>query len=458
MTRQVKNSSRENIYSLKGFGHVFRFTLMQTLKNKSFLISAIVMILMIMFMKPLMYLMNSGTDATKRSLEDHLQNIEAEKLYIYNETDFELSRIDITPQMDKDIKAGFLKPDAVTVYNKNDADPDELMAKLGPKDILVVVKAAATGYSSDAVRADTSDVQVSSMDHAANYAKNLFEAQRKREMKLDEKTIQSINSGVSKGDVVTSAEYADEKSHTISKAELSGVTLGFAMLIMIVASLAGSYVISSVNEEKQSKLAESLLVSVRPMALLMGKVVGMLTFVATTVIVGVGGAMIVDVVMKNGFNVDMSAASSQGSFNLAIFTSYGVTGFIVFFVELIITLLSFGVLAGVLGSACGKTEDQQSATGIVTMLVMVAYLVSMLGAGQESMILKIALIPPVSYVMAPVAYVSGRIGLPVFLGSLAIQIAILVAMVILAAKTYRNLLLMDASKPKLATIFKAAKY
>ena len=451
----MKNGSRENIYSLKGFGNVFRFTFMQTLKNKGFLISAIMMILMIMLMKPLMYVMSKSGSGAATSMSDTLQNIQADRMFILNETDFELSRQDITP--DTNVKEGSLKPDAVTIYNKSDANRDDLLAKLGTKDILVVIQSSTKGYDVDAVIADTSDVQVKSLDHAANYGKILFESARKRQMKLDENALQSINSGITKGGVVSAKEYAEEKSHTMSRSELSGVTIGFAMLIMIVASLAGNYVITSVNEEKQSKLAESLLVSVRPMALLMGKVVGMLTFVTSTVVLGVAGALIVDVVMKNVFNVDMAQANVQSQFNLAIFTSYGVVGFVIFFAELIITLLSFGVFSGVMGSACSKTEDQQSAAGIVTMLIMVAYLVSMMSATQESLIQKVALIPPVSYIMAPVAYISGRIGIAEFLASLTIQIVLLVGMVMLAAKTYRNLLLSDSSKPKLAMILKAAK-
>lgn len=456
MTKQVKSGSRENIYSLKGFGHVFRFTFLQTLKNKGFLVSAIMMILMMTFMRPLMYYMGKGGANAAQSLGDTLSNIEAEKMYILNETDIEMSRIDIAPE-DAKPKEGTLNPDKVVLYGKSEANADELLGKLGAKEILVVIRPSATGYDVNAVIADTSDIQIKSMDHAVNYTRGIFESARKKQMKLDDQALKSINSGITKGGVLTVAEYADEKTHTMSKAELSGIAFGFSMLIMLVATLAGSFVITSVNEEKQSKLAESLLVSVRPMALLMGKVVGMLSFVTATVILGVIGSITMDAVMKNVMHIDMSSINTQGQFNLAIFTSYGAVGFVLFFAELIITLLSFGVFAGVLGSACSKTEDQQSATGILTMLVMVAYMVSIMGSAQETLIPKAALIPPVSYIMAPVAYVSGRIGVGELLGSIAIQIALLIGMVILAAKTYRNLLLMDASKPKLATIFQAAK-
>ena len=232
----MKSGSRENIYSLKGFGHVFRFTFLQTLKNKGFLVSAIMMILMMTFMRPLMYYMGKGGANAAQSLGDTLSNIEAEKMYILNETDIEMSRIDIAPE-DAKPKEGTLNPDKVVLYGKSEANADELLGKLGAKEILVVIRPSATGYDVNAVIADTSDIQIKSMDHAVNYTRGIFESARKKQMKLDDQALKSINSGITKGGVHTVAEYADEKTHTMSKAELSGIAFGFSMLIMLVAAL-----------------------------------------------------------------------------------------------------------------------------------------------------------------------------------------------------------------------------
>ena len=49
---------------MTGFGHVFRFTLVQTLKNKGFLASAILMILVMSLMKPFSYLMTKSSEKT----------------------------------------------------------------------------------------------------------------------------------------------------------------------------------------------------------------------------------------------------------------------------------------------------------------------------------------------------------------------------------------------------------
>ena len=451
------NQSRENIYSLKGFGKVFRFTLKQTLKNKGFMITAVMMILMMACMKPMMYgFTKSGMNAAQESMGSKLAEIEADKMYIYNETDYSMDKSVFTPDMGKPQEKG-LRIDNVKVYNKSESSEEQLLKELGAKDVLVVIRTEAQKYTVNAIVSDSSEVTVKSMDTAADYVQIGFEDARKNQMKLDPATLKSLSSGVSTGSVLTETEMRAEADKTMSLREFGAIIMGFALIIVLVSSLSSSYIIASVNEEKSSKLAESLLVSVRPMALLMGKIVGMLSFVIGTILLGVIGSAISDYIMKNVANADMSIVNANTGINLGIFTSYGVSGLLVLLVEVLIALASFGVLSGIMGAACSKTEDQQNATSVVMMLTMVGYLLSMVMGMQDKNVEILSLVPPVSYFMAPVSYIGGRINIGILLASYAIQVVLLVGLVMLSAKTYRNLLLSDSSKPKLAAIFKAAK-
>ena len=453
----MKQSSKENIYSLTGLGKVFRFTFKQTLKNKGFLVTAIVMIFMMSMMKPFMYWMDKSGQNVQSRTEANLDNIEAEHLTVYNDTQFTFdSEMEKAPDLKKRPE-GAIKTENIKYLNKDEAKEDELIAGIGAKDILVVIRLDGNAYKVNGIIAEKSDVSIKSLDRATEYVETRFEKLRQQQMKLDQNTLQTLSNGVSTGSVLSEHEYVNEKEHTMSDGEYNALVVGFSVIIMIVSSLAASYIISSVNEEKQSKLAESLLVSVRPMALLMGKVLGMLCFVAATILLGVIGSSIVDYVMREAMHLDMSKIG-QGSINLAIFTGYGVKGFVVFIAEILLGLCSFGVLSGILGSACGKMEDQQNATTVVASLTMVGYFAAIMLGMKSDYILIGTLVPPVSYFMAPVAYIGGRVGIEMLLLSFAIQIVILVGLVMLAAKTYRNLLLSDSSKPKLASIFAAAKY
>ena len=454
----MNQNSRENIYSLVGFGKVFRFTFQQTIKNKSFLTVAIVMILMMGLIKPLMYVMaKSNQSSAEKMMSASLENIEADKLYILNETDFVIDKeMQKVPSAGK-TKEGTVKSENVVIYNKGEADEEKLLDGLTSKDILVIIRPEASGYKVNGIIADSTDVKIKSLDRATEYVEKMFSDTRKSQMALDDETIQSVSAGISHGDVLTATEYAEEKDFTMSKSEYSGLLMGFCLIIMMVSTLSASYIITSVNEEKVSKLAETLLVSVRPMALLLGKVLGMLAFVAGTIVCGVILSYISDFVMTNVMKLDTSIMGQTG-INLAIFTGYGAKGLVVFLVEIVISLLAFGVLSGIMGSACSKTEDQQNATTLVTMITMIGYIGCIYTGFKNSMSLPGALIPPFSFFMAPVAYIGGRVSIWVLLGSFAIQIVILIGLMMLGAKTYRNLLLSDSSKPKLASVLAAAKY
>ena len=147
------------------------------------------------------------------------------------------------------------------------------------------------------------------------------------------------------------------------------------------------------------------------MALLMGKILGMMTYISVVLCVGLVSSKISDFVMENVMHVNMEATASSG-IDLSIFTGMGTGSLILCILTMVIGFLSFSILSGLFGSACTKMEDIQ---------------------------------------------IAGRVELPIVIISYVIQIALLILLVLLSAKTYRNLLLSDSSTPKLKAIFKSAK-
>ena len=121
---------------------------------------------------------------------------------------------------------------------------------------------------------------------------------------------------------------------------------GFSILIFLVITLSNSYVITSVTEEKQSKLAENILVSVRPMALLMGKIFGMLTYVFMILVGGLLATKASNLIMENVFNIDLSKINNGGVINMSLISDSGVLTTIIVVVTIIFGVLSFSVLGG----------------------------------------------------------------------------------------------------------------
>ena len=124
-----------------------------------------------------------------------------------------------------------------------------------------------------------------------------------------------------------------------------------------------------------------------------------------------------------------------------------------------IAYFSFSLLSGLFGSACVKQEDIQTATGFSMMITMVGYMGAIFGGIPDNTTINVlfSLLPHFSYYSLPVMYLCGRVGLPVFLLSVLLQLGIIVMLLMLSARTYRNLILSDSSTPKLSAILKSAK-
>lgn len=70
MTSNVKNE-KENIYSLKGFDKVFKFTLAQTFKNKAYIISFVSFVIMMALMGPIQYFSAKSSSNAAKSVSDY---------------------------------------------------------------------------------------------------------------------------------------------------------------------------------------------------------------------------------------------------------------------------------------------------------------------------------------------------------------------------------------------------
>jgi ABC-type Na+ efflux pump permease subunit len=184
----------------------------------------------------------------------------------------------------------------------------------------------------------------------------------------------------------------------------------------------------------------------------------MMSYVVLVLVCGAIGSNISNYVMKNVFDITNEEFGGQG-FNFSIFKDFGISGGIILLVSIVLAFIAFGTISGLFGSTCNKTEDIQNATGNVMTVSMVCYFAAIASGAIDNNIVSLvgAIVPPLSFFTAPVAYVTGRISLPLLLLAFVLQIALIVFLVMLSAKSYRNLILSDSTTPKLKTIFKSAK-
>ena len=466
--------NRENIYNMKGFTKVFKFTLVQTFKNSAYRLSFFLFVIIMTIMGPLQYIMSRNSMETARdSFEADFDDTKLKNVYVINNTsvDFDFEYVVGAVEEENSNLEGYeiaskyipvIDDEGMKVGNVHfimtDKSYDELKNELGKDEAVTLIKKIDEGYEISGIISDDSEVETGEIDDAAGYIRTYFEQARLKDVNISESDIKKITSGLDTDGVITESDYLAEQNKTITGDKYFTYILGFSVIVMMIISLPNSFIIASVTEEKQSKLVESLLVSVRPMALLMGKICGMMGYVLSILACGFIGSKLLDFIMNNIMKVEPSQYSGAG-FDFSLFKSFGPSGIVILLVALILGYLTFAVIGGIMGSSCSKVEDTQNATGTVMMIVMLGYMGAIfVGIADKPMLNTVlAFIPPFSYFSAPIMYVTGRIGLGVLLGTFLIQIIILILLVLLCAKVYRTLILSDSSTPKIMQILKTAR-
>ena len=435
--------NRENIYSLKGFTKVFKFTVTQTFKNKAYRASLIIFVAFFALNSPINYFMSKNASssigsATKKDLKD----MDLENVYMINKTGFALD----------DLEIGKAK------IQNSDSSEDELKGSIGAKDVILVLNKDEEGYKINGVIAPESEITIQEVNTIVDHVKEVFDDTRMKSVNISDKDIKKISDGLSHSAIMSEDDYIMEKNKTVPGDVYSRYVMTFSMIMFMTILLLTTYILNSVTEEKQSKLVETLLVNVRPMALLMGKILGMMTYMFAVFASGIIISKLADYFMLNVFNADPKFYG-QTAIDFSIFKNASPIQALFLILTIVIGYLSFSILAGLFGSACSKTEDIQAATGSIMFIIMISYFVVMgvgMADGNTSNYI-LALVPPVSYFTLPIMYMSGRISIMIVLASYAIQIVVLILLLLLSTKAYRNLVLSDSTTPKLKTILKSAK-
>lgn len=229
---------------------------------------------------------------------------------------------------------------------------------------------------------------------------------------------------------------------------------GYSILVLMLITISSSYIIRSVVEEKASRLVEFLMVSVKPLALILGKILAMMTFILVMVAVMLGGVFVSGVI--TGMFMDMGAV-------MALLEQTGLTSLrvgpgtvLITLVSLLLGYFTFSILAGLSGAACSNMEEVEGASTTVVILALAGYLVPTIFAstvsGTGSVLL--ALCPIVSVFSAPVQFVSESVGFPVLLASWGIQIVVIAILAVFMARVYGGLIMYRGSKVKLADLLK----
>ncbi len=401
---------------LSGTGQVYRFTLSQLLKSRANRVTLIIMVLLAAVSMPLTALLGGETPETSDTAG--LASVRVD-----NRTDLVLDFSGDAYWADTDFSAGAGEPDAV-----------------------VTVTGDETGY------------QVAVVGSESAHAGELSQLAETARQAVRDACLQAAGLSSRQLEALT-ASTGEEDSHE----DGFWVQYGYSILAMILCLMSASYVIRAVVEEKDSRLVELLLVSVKPMALLAGKILAVMAFTfgwLLAMLAGFGvscgltaGLMGPGVLQKQLSGLLAAVPRVQED----LWQAAGVL--LVLLVSLGLGYLTMSLIGGVAGACCSGMEEAGEATGPVMLLTMAGYLAScVVGAVPSGPVAVFStLCPVVSIFCAPVQFAGGNVSFWLVLASWAIQAAVIWGLLTLASRVYAGLIVHRGSRVKLRELMSMAK-
>lgn len=401
---------------LSGTGQVYRFTLSQLLKSRANRVTLIIMVLLAAVSMPLTALLGGETPETSDTAS--LTSVRVD-----NRTDLALDFSGDAYWADTDFSADAGEPDAV-----------------------VTVTGDETGYQVAVVGSESADA--GELSQLAETARQAVRDACLRAAGLSSRQLEALT-----------ASTGEEDSHE----EGFWVQYGYSILAMILCLMSASYVIRAVVEEKDSRLVELLLVSVKPMALLAGKILAVMTFTfgwLLAMLAGLGvscgltaGLMGPGVLQKQLSGLLAAVPRVQED----LWQAAGVL--LVLLVSLGLGYLTMSLIGGVAGACCSGMEEAGEATGPVMLLTMAGYLAScVVGAVPSGPVAVFStLCPIVSIFCAPVQFAGGNVSIWLVLASWVIQAAVIWGLLTLASRVYAGLIVHRGSRVKLRELMSMAK-
>ncbi|HVS46152.1 MAG TPA: ABC transporter permease [Verrucomicrobiae bacterium] len=230
-----------------------------------------------------------------------------------------------------------------------------------------------------------------------------------------------------------------------------GVGSALIFFLYLLILINSQIVMSSVAEEKTSRIAELLVASISPAPLLYGKIASAATLGVIQMAIWVAFSL-----FTGGHPAQGDASLGTGLDMSALLNgTITPTVLISFFVLFVLGFLQFSMMFAGMGSLISRTEDLGSVSLPLALPVIAALLISMgaLGAPDAPWAVAISFVPVLSPFVLFARIVMSEVPMWQILISVALNIAAAWAIAVLAGKLYRVGMLLYGRAPSLGQVW-----
>jgi len=440
-----------NKNNLTGWKDVFSFTLTQTLKSKAFIISYVILILLSVATIPIFTALTSGSNTDSNSKSP------IEKVYINNKTSFD--KMDFSGVAKESTLSNLtflpLSENYDTVANRiQNTERTSVILTISEKDGMYTL-----GFSKSS-KGSIKDNDLATLGDAVSKEFN--------NIKLNALGITKDQASLIQAEVTTKVSLADVDGKPIIKQNTSisgseyGFIYGLLFVVLMVNIMASTQIATSIVTEKSTRVIEYLLTSIRPLALIVGKTLAMLSAVIIQM-----GSLILILFVSN--KVSAAFLSSNGKDLLSsklpsnIFENLNIINIIICVLLILLGMIFYATLAGLAGATISKLEELREGlqlftiTNVVGAYIGIAAANILMGAGDNAFVTFAYLFPLSSPFILPGAILVGKASLLLIVAAIILQIFFIVLLFRFVAKVFETLILHSGNTIKPKELFKLSK-
>ncbi len=452
---------------LRGTREVFLFTLSQTLKNKSYVIFMIIMLVLALASGPIMQLvMSPDTEVTEESGEGdgaegedtNEEQAKLETVYVYDELGFGAMGFfadKIIAAEREDLKVEVFK-----------GTPEEYEALLKEIDEADAPKAVVHLYLSElsgmAIEIMQTEKYAEDAGKLVPLLSDSFEEWKLNISGVTEEQLAALDTPLSVGiDFVGEDGTVRDEKHSdgISDSQY-WIIYGLLFVVTMVNTTSASQIATAIATDKSSKVVEYLLTSVRPMALIVGKVLAMLLSSI--------GQMILLLILAYGSSAVTGILTGEEGYleqvlPAGIWESITLGNALLAIIVIVLGFIFYAVLAGMCGATVSRLEEVQEGLTFFTVVDMVGMYVGIIGAGMmmesatNPFVIVSILFPLSSCFLLPGGLLTGCITWPYALGGIAILVVADILLFRFVSRIYEVLITHNGSKIPMKDLFSMHK-
>lgn len=432
---------------LSGWKDVFSFTLTQTLKSKPFIVSFVIMMVLALVASPVMSMISD--------VDGGNENYTITKMYVYDETGY-FNEDTVVPML----KDGGWEVQVAQGAAPLDKEYEELCARVDKSEtsaVILSITAKEGPVEAFLEYSGSGEIKRAELTAFEQVLSEALEECRYNVLGVDKEQSKLLSA-----QIVTNVSHSDINGNVIENEDTSISSFEYYFLYalvfigMMICMMTGSQVATSVVVEKSSKVVEYLLTTIKPLAIIVGKVLAMLCVVVTEIV----GLIVVFAVsnaitgQKTGENMLANLISPEV---LGMLSPLNIALGLVF---ITLGMVFYATLAGLAGATVSRMEEMGEGLLIFTITMLVGLYIgvgaasSLLGAGDNPFAMFAMLFPLSSPFLMPGAIVIGKAPLWITVVSLLLLVGLVALLFWFVARVYEVLIVHNGNRIKLKQLFK----